>query len=403
MVDRRVPSAYANIALAIAAANDDDRILLELAGSPFTGANNRGLTTNKRLIIAGEEAGIEVDLEETDGFCVVNLGGPLLDSFVVKDILFKKGKANSVLQFYSVIDLLIEDCVFNENESSIPGAALFTVGCGGLVNRCDFNQNSCSSIGGAAFIGGSTGTITFRHSTFFDNSTSAQGGAFVASSGTLIKLENCLFDYNYAVLNGGAFTSSAVDTDMNFCTFVRNRTSQEGGAIYLLDGISVDYNIDDCIIWGNSSALRSGNQIYIGNPVTSLVNLQNTLYENGHIEDIHGTFASEIESLTADPLFISSTDFHLRQPPAQAQTSPAVDTSSTNAVGSIVEGKTTRSDEYNDDGKADRGYHFVGNGLEPLAGSIDAESTVEGRVEVPFRNYLEVPFEAPGLTIDGEE
>ena len=44
MTDRHVPSAYADIATALAASIAGDKIILAHASSPFTGANNRGIT-----------------------------------------------------------------------------------------------------------------------------------------------------------------------------------------------------------------------------------------------------------------------------------------------------------------------------------------------------------------------
>ena len=91
--ERRVPSVYGNITLAIAACNNDDEIILEEAGSPLTGVFNKNLNLGGLTGIVirselGDPTNMVVDCENAYRFIIFNNGetrATKLIGFTIKD------------------------------------------------------------------------------------------------------------------------------------------------------------------------------------------------------------------------------------------------------------------------------------------------------------------------------
>lgn len=361
MIDRHVPSVYADIAAAVAAAGANDRIVLEFAGSPFKGANNKNIATAVVLTFQGED-GVVVDCEGAGRFLA-----PGAKAYV-RNIEIKNGTMPA------------------DNGGAI-SSAVNDVDLNGVVFSGNYAQE-----GGAVYVG--TGVLTHKNCKFRENyATSGKGGAIRMTGGSLSSV-NALFYENVALTGGGAVATDNVDISGEYNTFVENSVTGPGGtggALDVDDSVAHTTLLKNSILWGNSASV--GTQVDIEDDTKTVATFTSVLSPRA-LNDIVGTLAADTDPLTSDPLFVDSfsDDYHLQQVNAgQAANSPAFNSGSEQVVGTSVEGKTTRTDLYNDTGFSDRGFHYVGNGLNPsIPISIEGEADgVSSAVADITKRYVE--------------
>ena len=191
------------------------------------------------------------------------------------------------------------------------------------------------------------------------------GGAYIYVVGT-INLFNDLISDNHANGTGSASGGGLYVANTDYCnivnnTITNNSTSHEGGGLALTAGTA--HEVKNSIFWGNTSALSTGNQVYIvpGAPPT---HLSNCCYANppGDVSDSGGSI-SATASITTDPLFRpgSCGPYYLEHNGILGGTtnSPCIDTGTSLVTAfSELTGRVTRPDNILDTGTVDIGYHY---------------------------------------------
>lgn len=147
----------------------------------------------------------------------------------VSNLTFADGTATAGGSIYSNGSLLLVGCVFRNNTASTGGGAVF---CNGPsdVRECSFEGNTSGNTAGA-FGRGPLGNCYLLACTFLGNSSGRGGAVDVALglSGTTT-LENCTFVQNRATSGGGALWADSLVT-VTHCTFTGNASDEGAGAI----------------------------------------------------------------------------------------------------------------------------------------------------------------------------
>ncbi len=106
---------------------------------------------------------------------------------------------------------VIEDCLFQDNDSGGDGAAVFTLSTSRFT-RCIFTGNETQSSGGA--VKSYTSELTFQSCLFINNRAGNEGGAIWIEEGGSLDLVNCTFYGN--VCPDGSAVHSGYHTQTHF-------------------------------------------------------------------------------------------------------------------------------------------------------------------------------------------
>lgn len=200
-------------------------------------------------------------------------------SLTVRRCWFERNHGNTGSAIYNLLQpLVVEDCIFYDNDADGPGAAVFTdegnwvgpsatVGGSIAVRRCWIESNRGHEMGGALFLwanpldtvavedcvllnnrvayggqwndskGGalrSMGILTIQRCAFVGNQAEAQGGAVWLDGAGPITIENSTFSGNRVTNDqGGAMTLNVSGpTAIRFCTIVNNTAGRACGAFW---------------------------------------------------------------------------------------------------------------------------------------------------------------------------
>lgn len=272
-------------------------------------------------------------------------GSTILEGFTVEE--GESPELGGGAFFYHASPVLIAVC-FTGCHAGSGGAVYVWRGEPAFVS-CVFQENTAGTSGAGAYIYASDGS-SFVSCRFQGNSSSDDGGGiYLFHSSPVIR--NCLFADNYAWDNGGGVYCYAYSSpDMGWCTFQGNSTTYEGSAVYFRVGSLAE--VHDCIITGNLTPalwLDGG-----GDPQFS----HNCVWGNpdgdwGNLPDPTGTGGN----ISLDPLLVMG--YHLSQVQSgQSQDSPCVDAGSISAAGAGLDIYWTRTDQVEDSGQADMGFHY---------------------------------------------
>lgn len=375
-----IPADFETIQAGINAASQVEIDTLLLGDGRFVGAGNVNVTIDRPLVLMsvnGAEATV-LDAEGADAsrclIATVNVH--------IYGITFK-GARISGLRIEGANDLLIERCIFQNNDGrdqSIAGAGLTIRSSIGAVKGCIFRQNTTISSAGGVVLN-TNSNITFTDCIFDRNHAERFGGAALITNTSNGTFFNCIFDTNSAVLDGGAISYSRGSLGtISFCTIVGNTSDELGGGIY--KGTDGHPRVFNCIIRGN--AAQTGNQLCAqdnGGEIT----IDYCNVEGGN--DEAGRWAGE-HILTDDPLFTAGRDpdwgingFFLDDD------SPCVDAGSNQADSLGVDTLFTRTDRTDDSNVADLGYHYwigdyriAGRLYGQVLSSFDNDNPVEGAI-----------------------
>jgi hypothetical protein len=338
MTDRLVPSVYADIAAALAVAAPGDSIILEAAGSPFTGANNRGITPAINNIIlkgaTGDPADVVVNLQFANRF--ISAGAST--DWTVKDLSVINGQVNGPGAFevlataarWKIDNVLINNC-----------RAL--TGCGGAIHLVTGGVPGCEL----------TNLIICACQAV------APGGAIRHVGGAAL-LKNILMVNNFTLSDGGALSlEDAEDSTYEYLTFLRNAsTGADGGGLGINGAAEGFYTFWNCIWWENDAA-GLGDQIYTRAPSLG-VDLKYCLCTDVFNAIIGACTYSN--RLLFDPQFaggVAPDNAHLSQiASGQASDSDCLDSGSETAAAAGLNTRSTRTDGQTDIGQVDRGFHY---------------------------------------------
>ncbi|MBQ9563957.1 MAG: SYNERG-CTERM sorting domain-containing protein [Synergistaceae bacterium] len=155
----------------------------------------------------------------------------------------------------------VEDCDFKNNASGNDGAAVYMENeTSASFKNCAFTNNTSTSEGGAIL---GHGELTLENCVFTDNAALGGGGAVYAYGN--LTARNCVFTGNNTgtqyTSDGGAIHTwnSSGNVTIEGCSFADNTCSDDGGALWLYPGSSLEsMTITDCDFTGNSSASGGG-------------------------------------------------------------------------------------------------------------------------------------------------
>ena len=240
----------------------------------------------------------------------------------------------------------------NANGSTNPGyrgGGMYNESGSPTLVNCTFKGNSAGTGGG---ICNSDSSPRLVNCTFSENSAGDGGGIHNRGNSYPI-LTNCMFSENSASKGGGIRNAGNYITILINCTFTGNSATQYGGGMYTY-GTGASPQLTNCIFWGNSDngGTDESAQIHTdeGTPIVNYSCIQGWTGLLGGVGNIGN-----------DPLFVTGLrgDYYLSQIIAgQASNSLCVDTGSDLAVNLEMGRFTTRTDEINDEGLVDMGYHY---------------------------------------------
>lgn len=148
------------------------------------------------------------------------------------------------------VNLFVEDCRFQSNETNTLGGALFSSDKNLTLLRNTFTGNVSLENGGAVFRE-EDGDFVGEDNYFLYNHADSIGGGIALSriSGT-VKLKRNTFDQNVAKWGGGMGNLAKDQFELTNCTFSGN-IAQKGGGIYMQDEAA--YHFYHCTVVGNTA------------------------------------------------------------------------------------------------------------------------------------------------------
>jgi predicted outer membrane repeat protein len=215
---------------------------------------------------------------------------------VVTNSTFSRNSAGTAGAFYTRSELIISSCSFDEHTAIAVGGAIeggdgsdvtvtdtsFTHGTATsgaaiysvnqlLVVNCTFDNHTATVAGGA--INGGIGASTTIRSSIFTNGTAASGAAVYSAS--TLSIDSCIFDANIAKTAGGSVYCDACTLKTNRCTFNNNIcTNGDGGAMYI-EGVAT---ISDSNFTANDAIAHGGAIVVSNSTDTKTLQLSNVQF-----------------------------------------------------------------------------------------------------------------------------
>lgn len=305
----------------------------------------------------------------------------------------------------------INDTIFTTNSSTDSGGGIYSKTSNGYFNQLTLTSNSSQYNGGGIYFDGAAvdvnqctfisnfsnnwgGGICYKDvedanvfdTEFHTNTAQANGGGIFIDGENLspITILNCLFNGNKATTYyGGALVCLASDAVITNCTFannvsnINNPVQSRAGAIMAASGSSPV--ITNCIFSGNNYIA-----IYEFDSLSDPILANNLFFENtggDYYDNATGLYSADINdanftdintlaevsnSIYGDPKFVQGAlgNFYLahdmNDPNLQPYTgqSPAVDAGTGTSAALIGAGYHTRTDNVEDTGDIDLGYHY---------------------------------------------
>ena len=242
----RVPELYPTIQQAIDDASDGDTIWV--ADGTYSGDGNVDLDFHGKAIILRSENGPQnciIDCQATGNAALFHSGedpNSRLEGFTIKNG-YAQTSGGAVTCIAS--SPAINNCIFAYCIAGDSGAAMYNAyGSSPIIENCAFKYNS--ALAETACVAGKGGAIcntidsspTIKNSTFIGNWANYSGGAIYNnenSNPTIINskfLENSVGDPNSYRGFGGAISNLSSSPVITACTFEKNSSGADGGAIY---------------------------------------------------------------------------------------------------------------------------------------------------------------------------
>ena len=217
-------------------------------------------------------------------------------------------------------------------------------------------------------------TITIKNCRITNNEAVNGAGIYIEDASDIV-MKNCLIDSNRAFNIGGGIVITHGDLSLENVTIADNTANWDNsGGISAYHGI---INLKNSIVWGN------GNNIYYGSNGEVLANFC----------DI-GETVSGSDNINQNPEFVSGPngDNYLSQTAAgQLSNSPCVDAGSDLASEIDITG-TTRTDDFDDLGIVDIGFHYGAQLLSELSIAVDIKpGSCPNPIRVNFKGNGVIP------------
>ncbi len=336
-----VPGDYTTIQGAINVAVNGDEVLV--ADGTWTGVGNRGMDFHGKSITVHSENGPAnciIDCQNADQAFFFRSGES--ESSVVEGFTIRRGVGN----FGGAIECsdsapTIRDCIFTENTANYYGGAIECYGASPKITNCLFYDNGIyyawTAYGGAIDCEDASPVIT--NCTFSFNYAGYDGGAIFSSWDSSPQVVNCVFEmnFNHAIHEyAGTLTSDVTVTN---CLFYDNFN----GGYYDADTDTVytDASGINGIPDGYASNNIDGEPLFRAGPASVPLKA-----ELGYLGEELGSF------------YLSQTSAE------QLNDSPCLDAGSGSAfdIFGSASTHTTRTDNVQDTGAVDIGYHYPDSG-----------------------------------------
>lgn len=206
------------------------------------------------------------------------------------------------------------------------------------VERSAFTNNSCGDNGGGLYVYPYYGDLIFRDNLIANNTSAGDGG------GAYLEPEYV----RYADIVNNTVTANTVTGDYN------------GGGLYVYCGDdNTIYSIANNIVWGNEAGGVSDDIFLYDNGYLNYFTVEDCDFSVLSTDFTASSDLYESGNLDEDPLFVSSTDFHLQA------NSPVIDMGDSEArsIGEIdLEGKVRVHGDAVDMGAYEFGSSIAGDG-----------------------------------------
>jgi len=245
--------------------------------------------------------------------------------------------------------LTITDSILSDNTAVTSGGAVHVGSVGEhIVTSSTLERNTCQQQGGAIIFFGSGVVGHLDQCRLNENSVTlgySAGGALKYSFGAHGSCQRSEFWRNASGMDGGAIDFGGSDeaeksSVLNRCLFVENTAARSGGAVSCIETHTVTggnntYTNNTALVSGNSlktyatvtyvNGTSFANDIYWGNGVSEIdgspngdITIDHSIVQGGvgAIADVQNV----TNILSADPLFVSTTDYNLQA------NSPAINT-----------------------------------------------------------------------------
>jgi len=253
-------------------------------------------------VIDGARAGTVVTFTNQEG------AESIIDGFTIRngDARFGGGI------FCNASSPTITNCILSGNNVSHYGGAIFCSSSSPANTNCNLSENSADYGGGIYCI---SSFPTIRGCTISNNTADYGGGIWCNYSS--FTLTNCTISGGHADYYGGGICLNTSSPTITHCTIADNWAGYYGGGI-LCEWLSSP-TVSNCIFWGDDAGVESP-EIWAssGSPVFTYSDIQGGWPGTGNID--------------ADPLFIGSGDYHLRDG------SPCIDTGADVGVDFDIDG-----------------------------------------------------------------
>lgn len=349
-----------------------------LGDGVFQGAGNRNLDYGGKNLtvrsISDDPAACIIDAEsasrvflfdDNEGSSAVVQGIGIQNGYALND----GGGIYAELTNPTIINCIISGCDAYQGG----GVAVFN----GAVSlyHCIIENNTASKAAGLSLLYNSPtlSNCIIRNNT--SDGSSLTGAGIEIFSGDPV-IDNCLITGNSGYFTGGLLAIKSVFT-MNNCTIAHNITDDVYASGLALDSNGTLVNLDNCVIYGNTSNSGYPYQVTLLDAGDGVVlNTNHSLIEGGQA----GVFVASGNTLNwgdgmldSSPLFTTGPDgdYYLSNTQSgQSQDSPCLDAGSAEAQtlcfpdvdGTFCMGETsTRTDHYPDIYSVDIGYHYSNN------------------------------------------
>ena len=346
-----VPVAFPTIQAAINAAVNGDTVLVD----PGTYVEN--IDFKGKLITVQSAKGPSVTTIDGGNVApVVNFSTSETAAAVLQGFTIQHGNATGTYGYegagvhISGASPTVEGNVITANVSCASGTGIGISSASPVIRDNTITGNSkqsgCSGQGGGGIDVGGAGSAQIIHNTITNNSSDFGGGIDLFAAGTPTLLNNTISNNTAGIQGGGIYAVNQSDAMIVQNLITGNTSAQSGGAVYISppSGTRGAFLVNNTFAnnVGSDSSLWLGgfdSQVQLSNNIVSANNslpavLCDTTYSttppvldhndlfNAGGPAVQGSCGSVIGSsgnISADPKFVSSTDFHLQA------TSPAVD------------------------------------------------------------------------------
>jgi uncharacterized repeat protein (TIGR01451 family) len=211
---------------------------ITIGNGNYTGSNNRGITINKNLNIAGTNRdSVIIDAGGENRIFTIQSGRTV----TISNLTIKNGRVTTTNRNGGAINnqgtLTVNNCNLRDNRADRPswysesnGGAIYNTGTLTIIGSA-FDNNSANNYGGAIY---NTGTLSINTSTFNNNSITDStdylaGGAIYNDGAGIFSVTNSVFSNNSASTGGAIATMTPISVSGS--TFTNNAANLNGGAI----------------------------------------------------------------------------------------------------------------------------------------------------------------------------